>query len=88
MPNNRTFIIPSGDSRLKIEYYSNQMRKSWDLAGAAREKFKGYKRVLRRFHLKSTDTEAHRVLLSQVTSSHLVFKNFKNLKFYFRVLLN
>ena len=60
--------MPQGDPRLKIEYYSDQMRRSWDLAGAARTKFKAYKRVLRRFCLKSTDTEATRVLLSQVLS--------------------
>ena len=55
----------------KIEYYSNQMRRAWDLAGAARSKFKAYKRVCRRFSLKSEDSEANRVLLSQVKSSAL-----------------
>jgi len=59
--------MPQGDPRLKIEYYSDQMRRSWDLAGAARSKFKAYKRVLRRFCLKSTDSEATRVLLAQVS---------------------
>ena len=58
--------MPQGDPRLKIEYYSDQMRRSWDLAGAARSKFKAYKRVLRRFCLKSIDSEATRVLLTQV----------------------
>ena len=67
MQYNRSFNMPQGDPRLKIEYYSNHMRRSWDLAGAARSKFKAYKRVCRRFHLKSEDSEATRVLLSQVT---------------------
>ena len=66
MPHNRSFTMPQGDPRLKIEYYSNQMRRAWDLAGAARSKFKAYKRVCRRFTLKSEDSEANRVLLSQV----------------------
>ena len=66
MQHNRTFTIPPGDPRLKIEYYSDQMRRSWDLAAAARGKFKAYKRKLRRFCLKSTDSESTRVLLQQV----------------------
>ena len=66
MQHNQTFIIPPGEPRLKIEYYSDQMRRSWDLAGAARSKFKAYKRKLRKFCLKSIDTESTRVLLQQV----------------------
>ena len=43
--------MPQGDPRLKIEYYSDQMRRSWDLAGAARSKFKAYKKASNIHHI-------------------------------------
>ena len=60
------FIIPQGEPHLKVKYYHDQSRRSWDLAAAARTKFAAYKRALRRFNLSTNDADSTRVLLSQV----------------------
>ena len=62
------FIIPAGEPHLKVKHYSDQSRRAWDLAAAARSKFIAYKRSLRRFTTQSTETEATRVLLQQVNT--------------------
>ena len=61
------FKIPNGNPREKTKYYSDQLKSAWDLAAAARIKFIGYKKAMRKFHLRTSETEATRVLLSQVT---------------------
>ena len=62
------FKIPEGDPQLKTKQYSDQLKTAWDCAAAARVKFIGYKKAMRKFHLKSTETEANRVLLQQVNN--------------------
>ena len=60
------FVIPNGDPSEKISYYETLMRQAMVEAGERRRLFIEYKRLCRRFHIKSVDTEQHRAVLQQV----------------------
>ena len=62
----RRFIIPEGNPSQKIQLLSEQMKDAWDEAGRRRFRFMEYKKALRKFHLKSAESDESRVLLSQV----------------------
>ena len=60
------FIIPEGNPTAKIEELTEEMRNAWDEASVRRIRFIEYKRALRRFHLRSTDSDQTKALLRQV----------------------
>ena len=60
------FIIPEGDPRTQIDTLTDQMRNAWDEAASRRIRFIEYKRALRRFHLRSVESDQVKALLSQV----------------------
>lgn len=63
----RRFIIPEGNPTEQIATLSQQLRDAWDEAGLRRLRFTEYKRALRKFHLKSIDSDENRALLRMVS---------------------
>ena len=62
----RRFIIPEGNPAEKIQLYESDLRNYWDEAGLRRSRFVQYKKALRKFHLRSTDSDETRALLQAV----------------------
>lgn len=65
------FVIPPGEPSAKITHYENLMRNAMVMAGEHRQAFIEYKRLCRRFHIKSVDTEEHRTILSTVNEKYI-----------------
>ena len=76
----KRFIIPEGNPSDKIKLHQENLRNYWDEAGLRRERFVRYKKALRKFHLKSIDSDEVRALLQQV-HKHDHVKKFQTLKF-------
>lgn len=64
----KRFIIPEGDPVERIQSLSDELRNAWDEAGQRRFRFTQYKRALRKFHLRSTDSDETRAILRMVRS--------------------
>ena len=70
----KRFIIPDGDPVEQIQLLSDELRNAWDEAGQRRFRFMQYKRALRKFHLRSTDSDETRAILRMVSSNHRFHK--------------
>ena len=67
----RRFIIPEGNPTERIQLLTQKMRDNWDEAGIKRLRFTQYKRALRKFHLRSNESDETRVILSMVSDQNI-----------------